>query len=365
MMTSVPQPKYGVNAYISELRKEKHLWDLFTLKEEYHPKKMDKYQRVPYTASSHKDVLSPSISRYMVQHGFRAEYPEDKKFAVFLSHDIDDIAMSPRQVVRSIIPYPLRRDHLGSIRFLSAYAKKEKPYLNFRKIIELEKKYDASSTFFFLTTHEDIFGKKYQLGEIINELPDILNHDCEIGLHTGFYFFDDLQKIKLEKEKLEKASGIKVVGVRNHLYRFQLPGTWDVLSEAGFSYDSSLGYYDMIGFRNGTCHPFKPYNLTDQKTMDIIEIPPCVVDITLFSYMKCNVKEAWNYIKNLIDVVEALDGVLTVLWHNWTFSYPVSYAGLFGKEWTKLYEKILSYSYEKHAWLTNGKNITDFVNENY
>jgi peptidoglycan/xylan/chitin deacetylase (PgdA/CDA1 family) len=365
MMISVPQPKYGLSTYINELKKEKQLWDLFTKKEEYHPKKMDKYGRIPYTTSGQNNALIPSVSKYLVQHGFHPEYIDGKKFAIFLSHDIDDIAISPRQMFRSIIPYPLHRAHLGSIRFLSTYVKKEKPYVNFRKIIELEKKYDASSSFFFLTTHEDVFGEKYHLEEIMNELPDILSHDCEIGLHTGFFCFDDLQKIKVEKERLEKVSGIKVVGVRNHLYRFKIPRTWDLLSQAGFAYDSSFGYHDIIGFRNGTCHPFKPYNLTDDKIIDIIEIPPCVVDITLFSYMNCDAKKAWTHIKNLIDIVEALGGVLTVLWHNWTFSYPVSYAGLFGKEWTKLYEKILKYGHEKHAWLTTGKNIADFVQKHY
>lgn len=365
MMISVPQPTYGLNTYINDLKKEKQLWDLFTKEEEYHPKKMDKYQRVSYTASGQKNVLIPSVSKYLVHHGFHPEYTDGKKFAVFLSHDIDDIAISPRQVFRSMIPYPLHRDHLGSIRFLTSYTKKEKPYVNFRKIVELEKKYDASSSFFFLAIPEDVFGKKYQLDEVTNELPAILTHDCEIGLHTGFYSFDDFRRIKEEKEKLEKASGIKVAGVRNHLYRFKLPQTWNLLSQAGFTYDSSFGYYDTIGFRNGICHPFKPYDLTNGRTIDLIEIPPCVVDVTLFSYMKCDAKEAWNYIRNLIDVVEALGGVMTIIWHNWTFSYPVSYAGLFGKEWTKLYEKILKYGYEKHAWLTTGKNIADFVQKHY
>jgi hypothetical protein len=349
---------------IPGLRNEQQLWDVFTLKAEYHPSKMDKFQRVPYM-TSRKNILSPSVSEYLVQHGFHPEYPEGKKFAVFLSHDVDDIAISPRQIVRSVIPYPFHRDHLGSLRFLTSYLKKEKPYNNFHDIIELEKQYDASSSFFFLTTREDVFGKKYEAGEVINELHDILNYDCEIGLHTGFDCYNDPEKIREEKEKLEKASGTKVVGVRNHLYRFQLPRTWNVLSQVGFSYDSTLGYYNMIGFRNGTCHPFKPFDLTNNTTIDILEIAPCIVDVTLFSYMRRDANEAWMYIKNLMDTAEALRGVVTVLWHNWTFSYPVSYAGLFGREWTKLYEKILRYAHEKRAWLTNGKNISDFVHDNY
>ncbi len=364
-MNTGPEPKYGLSPYIIELKKNTKLWNLFTKQEEYHPIQRDKYERIPYTPSNQSNIFIPSVSQYLIQHGFQPIYPENKKFAIFLSHDVDDITISPRQVFRSLLPFPLHRDQLGSLRFLKTHITKKKPYVNFREIIDLEKKYDATSSFFFLATREDVFGIKYGLEEIMNELPALLTHDCEIGLHTGFFSFDDLRKIKGEKERLEKASGRTVVGARNHLYRFTLPRTWDVLSQAGFAYDSSFGYHDMIGFRNGMCHPFKPINLTKGETVDLLEIPPCVVDITLFSYMKCDAKEAWTHIKNLIDVVEALGGVMTVLWHNWTFSYPVSYAGLFGKEWTKLYEKILKYGHEKNAWLTTGKNIADFTQKHY
>jgi peptidoglycan/xylan/chitin deacetylase (PgdA/CDA1 family) len=364
-MTSFPQPAYSLNDIHNELKKDQQIWDLYTKKDEYTSKKLDRYDRVSYKSSCHENILIPSVSEYLVKKGFHTEYKDGKKFAIFLSHDIDDINISNRQLFRSIIPFPFHRDHLGSMRFISSYLKKEKPYINFKKIIEIEKKYDATSTFFFLTTNEDIFGKKYQLEEIQDEINYILNHECEIGLHTGFFSFDDLQKIKIEKEKLERISRKKVAGVRNHVYRFKIPGTWRLLSQAGFEYDSTFGYYDMMGFRNGICHPFKPYDLDENKIIDIIEIPPCIIDVTMFSYMKFDASKAWIYIKNLIDAVEKLGGVLTILWHNWAFSYPVSYSGLFGKEWTRLYEKILKYSYKKNAWLTSGRNISDFILKNY
>jgi hypothetical protein len=113
------------------------------------------------------------------------------------------------------------------------------------------------------------------------------------------------------------------------------------------------------------CHPFRPFNLNSNKEIDIIELPLCIIDLALFSFMKKNAMESWELIKRSIDTTQKLGGVLTILWHNWTFSYPVSFAGLFGKEWTRLYEKILKYCYNKNAWLTNGREITDFLNKNY
>jgi peptidoglycan/xylan/chitin deacetylase (PgdA/CDA1 family) len=364
MTSSASQLQRWDNIY-SELKKNQQIWDLFTKKEEYHPKKLDKYGRPTFKTSNQKNILLPQVSEYLIKIGFQPEYQDGKKFAIFLSHDIDDINISGKQVFRSFIPYPFHKHKLGFKKFVSAYFKKQKPYINFKEIIQIEKKYNATSSFFFLATEKDIFGDKYKLDDIHNEISCIPENECEIGLHTGFYSFDDINQIKQEKEKLEDAARTKVSGVRNHLFRFAIPQSWKLLSQAGFEYDSSFGYSDMIGFRNGICYPFKPYNLIENKKIDIIEIPPCVTDITMFSYMKIDACIAWKYIKNLIDTVERLSGVLTILWHNWTFSYPVSYSGLFGKEWTKLYEKILEYGYKKNAWLTNGKNISDFISKTF
>lgn len=347
------------------LQKNPQLWDFFTKKEEYSANKLDKFGRSTFKTCNQKNILVPQVSEYLIKNGLHVEYKHGKKFAIYLSHDIDDIYISRKQVIRSLFPYPFHRYKLGFKKFISSYYKKQKPYLNFKEIIKIEKKYNATSSFFFLASEKDIFGDKYKLDDIQNEISYILDQECEIGLHTGFFSYNNIDKIKQEKAKLEEITNKNVVGVRNHIFRFNIPNTWKLLAQAGFEYDSTFGYYDMIGFRNGICHPFKPYDLNENKIIDIIEIPPCIVDVSLFSYMKCNAAKSWIYIKNLIDAVEKLGGVLTILWHNWTFSYPVSYAGLFGKEWTKLYEKILEYSYKKNAWLTDGKNISDFIGFRY
>jgi hypothetical protein len=357
-MISSPNTPYNWSNIHSELKKDTQIWELFTKKEEYTPKKIDKYDRATFKNSRHTDIQTPIVSEYLIKKEFHPEYQDDKRFAIFLSHDIDDINISSWHLIRSLIPVPSHRDLFGWKKLFLAYLKKQNPYINFQKIIQIEKKYEAASSFFFLATEKDIFGYKYQLQDIQDELVPILENECEIGLHTGFYAFNDTEKIIHEKKKIEEITGEKVVGVRNHLFRFITPLSWKRLAQAGFQYDTSFGYYDMIGFRNGMCHPFQPYDLIENKKINILEIPPCIVDISMFSYMKIDASSAWNYIKRLIDTVEKLEGVLTILWHNWTFSFPVSYAGLFGKEWTKLYEKILEYGYKKNAWLTNGKALT-------
>jgi hypothetical protein len=156
--------------------------------------------------------------------------------------------------------------------------------------------------------------------------------------------------MKGEKSRLENTLGKKVIGYRNHYLRFKIPDTWELLAKAGFKYDSTLGYDDMIGFRNGMCHPFKPYDLNKNKPIDILELPLVIMDGSLFSYAK-SLDEAFEYAKKLIDTVEKYNGVITLLWHNSPFSWPIR------KNWKILYEKILKYCYDKNAWITSGEEI--------
>ena len=294
------------------------------------------------------------------------DYPENKKFAIVLTHDVDDISISNQHLLRSFVPFPLNRDFLGfKPILLERLGGKKSSYNNFKQILKLEEKYDAKSSFYFLATDKDIFGYKYNIEDIPDDICYILESECEVGLHTSYYAFNQIDEIRSEKEKLEKIIGKKVKGVRNHLLRFNIPKSWEILSKVGFSYDTSFGYHNTIGFRNGMCHPFKPFNLDTNKQIDIIEIPLCISDVALFSFMKKNALESWALIKKLIDSTEMFGGVLTILWHNWTFAYPASFAGLFGKEWTTLYEKILEYCHKKNAWLTTAENISEFISANH
>lgn len=337
---------------------------MFTKREEYNPIKVEKHGRFAYKFSEYKNALQSNVSEYLIKQGFCADYPDSKKFAIVLTHDVDDVYITLRQVLRSITP-PTDRFIFGFKKLLiEKLSERKLAYANFEKIIQLEKKYDATSSFYFLATEKDVFGYKYRLEDIKDEIFCILDEKCEVGLHTGYYSFDDIDQIKNEKEKIEKIIGKRIIGVRNHVLRFKIPRSWELLANAGFEYDTSFGYHDMIGFRNGMCHPFQPFNLIQNKEIGILEIPLNVIDMTLFSYMNMGAEKSWDVIRNLIDTVQKLNGVLTILWHNWTFSFPVSYAGMFGEEWTNLYEKILEYCYKKNAWMTSGKEICEYYKKN-
>jgi len=352
------------SSIINELQHDTAFWDEYTKKEEYHQHHLDKYGRYSYSGRLNQTSLEPRVSQFLQQKGFDVEYPDKKNFAILLTHDVDDIYITPRHVLYSIYHVPFNKDIFFPLYLCVGLVNKEKiNYKSFANIMEIENKYGTTSSFFFLPSPEDVFGEKYRLDELEYEIGTILDNGGEIGFHTGYYMYDNIKEIQNQKRNMERFIGRKIIGARNHVLRFTTPDSWEILSDAGFSYDSTYGYHNMIGFRNGMCHPFRPFNRDTGKTIDILEIPLNVQDWTLHMEMNTHIDDAWHYIKRLIDVVEKYHGALTVLWHTWTFSFPVSFGGIFSKEWNVLYEKILHYASEKNAWITNCQEFYKYWNE--
>lgn len=335
-----------------KLKQNQDLWNLFTRKEEYSSKQLDIHGRFVYAFSSHREVLKPKVSKFLIENGSKVKYPENKEFAVCLTHDVDEIYPPLSHTLLSSL-HCMKNLNFNGLKtqfFWKNRGKEYSPYWNFEEIMDLEGKYGAKSSFYFLATDKDIRRFRYSVKDLENELESIAERGWEVGLHGGYYAYSDLEGMKKEKKRLEKVLGKEVIGYRNHYLRFKVPDTWKLLAKTGFKYDTTFGYNDMVGFRNGMCHPFKPFNLNNNRKIDILEIPLTIGDGTLINCVK-DLSKAWAITKRLIDTVKKYNGVLTLLWHNNNFNCP------FRDGWTELYKKILKHCYNKNAWMTSGEEI--------
>lgn len=324
---------------IDILKANNEIWELFTRKEEYIKTDIFIHGRFPYYLSRNRDILTPIVSKFLMENNFKFLFPNNHKFAVCLTHDVDNLI------------FPLNSRIEGFISHKSLIKVLKNPYQNLKETIKLEKKYNATSSFYFLADES-----RYELEYIDNELGYIVDNGWEVGLHGGYNTYIDINAINQEKEELKKIVNREILGYRSHYLQFRIPDTWMLLSKAGFRYDTTLGFAEVVGFRNGMCHPFKPFNLDLNKEINIFEIPPTIMDNTLFEYMNLDSEYAWKMIKTLIDTVEKFNGIITIVWHN--------------KSMTDLklniYEKILNYCSNKKAWLTSGENILKWwENENF
>jgi peptidoglycan/xylan/chitin deacetylase (PgdA/CDA1 family) len=334
------------------LRQHGELWDLYTRKEEYSPRRLDQYGCFPFADSSYQEILTPVVSQYLKDNGFEIKYPDNRKFAVCLTHDVDDIYPPLKHTLLSTLAC-LKQRNFGGLRkqiFWKLHGKEKSPYWNFTEIMDLEERYGARSSFYFLATDSDVSRFRYNIEDLENELGQIIDKGWEVGLHGGYYAYDDLEKILVEKKRLEHVLGRKVTGYRNHYLRFQVPDSWEYLAQAGFGYDTTLGYNETVGFKNGMCYPFRPYNLHTDREVSLLEIPLTIMDSTLFE-MVSSYDEAWELVKQLVDTVASCQGVLTLNWHSNSFNCP------YKAHWPRMYEEILKYCQTKNAWLTNGSEL--------
>jgi hypothetical protein len=187
--------------------------------------------------------------------------------------------------------------------------------------LELER--DLASTFFVIPTKGDAGvdshgrtkakrASRYALADIANDLKKLLFANREIAVH-GIDAWRDSAKGRDERQRIQQVAGSSdETGVRMHWLYFdsQAPLT---LEKAGFSYDSTVGYNETIGYRAGTTQVFK-----HPEVDHLLELPLNIMDTALFypSYMNLSDDRARAAMLPLIENVTRFGGVLTINWHD-------------------------------------------------
>lgn len=277
------------------------------------------------------------------------EWPDGKKFGVFLSHDVDRVRKTYQFFTHFIIerrPY-----HLISL------FQKPNPYWCFEKIIDIEKKYDVRSTFFFLQERKkmNVFKPSTYFLSVGHydfsnpEVKQIIKRldagGWEIGLHGSYDSYNNELLLLREKQDLERVLGKSIRGVRQHYLNLNLPQTWDIQRKIGFHYDASYGFTDKIGFRDDKLLPFAPFT-----NNSFLVFPLTVMDGILFTAYR-DKKSRWEKIRELLDLVEKRNGVISFLWHQRVFNEQ-DFPG-----WAEMYEKIIKECKDRNAWVTSGENL--------
>jgi len=331
------------------------LWNLYTCREEYHTRWPDKHGRFSSAFSKNTDCLVPHVSKHLFEQGFRPKYPENKPFAVCLTHDIDNLFVPQKESLRESVRSALLlkgSSFRKSTRTL--LNRKKNDYYNLEKIIDLEKKAEATSSFYFLSLQPQDPDFNYSLESVTDRFELVKQNGCEIGLHAGHTANANFDKFISEKKYLEKVSGYEIIGNRNHYLKFDIPHSWEILSKAGIRYDTTYGYHNQVGFRNGMCYPYYPYNLESGQFSNVLEIPLVIMEDTLYKYLLLNPEKSLALCKHLVDITKSYNGVLTFLWHN---NHPL---GL------EFYELFLKYCKENNAWMTSCEELyTWWTTERY
>ena len=301
-------------------------------------------------ASSSLDPLDPPLERLRQRLGVEPPRWGGARFAVALTHDVDVPWKWTRKGVKGAAARAKSelfsgrvRSGLQELRGLAGAPVHKvtgtDPYWSFDRILEDERRCDASSTFFLLADHAHEFdGSAVESYERLRpRLVETLQEaDAEVGLHGSYSAADDAERIAREKERLEKLSGA-VQGQRYHYLRVDPHRNLGALEAAGFAYDSSLGFGDAVGFRAGIAHPFRPWDFERNAPRGLVEVPLAAMDVTLSAerYLHLSVEAAERRLMALLDWAAENGGGFAVLWHS------EQYDSALLPGWDRLYRRVM------------------------
>jgi peptidoglycan/xylan/chitin deacetylase (PgdA/CDA1 family) len=185
-------------------------------------------------------------------------------------------------------------------------------------------------------------------------MREIDRRGWEIGLHPSWYSFDDADELKRQKDALETALGREVVSIRQHYLHYDIRVTPRIHAEAGFKYDSTLGFNDNVGFRFGTCYPWHLFDLKAGKELPVTEVPLIIQDGAMLlptKGMRLDEDIAFQYIVHIAEIVEKVSGVLTLLWHPDGIIEP--------SRWS-LYLRTMKYLKQKNSWFASVREVGEW-----
>jgi hypothetical protein len=273
--------------------------------------------------------------------------PKQRSFTVKLSHDVDHINRFPnwQAAIRTLggdllkRRDPTRAWQTGVEAAVQVVDPKMGSYFEgIRFLAEISDTYGlASDAFYFMAVDPDLGESTYDpASPLVRQcIQDLLERGFEIGFHAGYDTLNNPHRLAQEKARLDAILGYTRYGGRQHYLRFQTPNTWRYWEQIGLTYDSTLGYADHEGFRCGTCRPFRPFDVEQNRELDLWEWPLIVMDQTLKQYRKLSPEEGESKILELAQRCRQVGGTFTLLWHN---------TSLHGEwhPWAKVYRRIVA-----------------------
>lgn len=328
------------------------------------------------------DILKTAIEKtYNIQ--LQITNWENNEFGICLTHDIDQCETGWQEDAFA----QFKKLHLLSIlKIFYQRIFKQDTWFNFNEILNIEKKFSAHSSFYFLSKNGKIYldinklnaernenDKKYksykkhsffaryfgypevyenadysiQQNKFRKVFQEIQDRGSEIGVHGSITSHLSEDMIRQEIDDLST----HIYGIRFHYLFFDRSRTFDILEKSGLKYDTTMGFSEEVGFRYGIAFPFVPYNISDNKPYSFMEIPLIIMEMTYRVYKNTPVDQILPDIISLMDEVQKFNGCLTILWHNSYFS-PYKYAG-----WREIYESILREGRNRKAGLFSGLQV--------
>jgi len=185
-------------------------------------------------------------------------------------------------------------------------------------LLEAGEKYDFRSTLFVVSRHGHRRDPNYSLEQISSQLSDAEKKGFSTGVHGSYRSVMEDRTLRAETLALRQRTGTMPHAGRQHWLRFgDLQHLFAEISRAGLLCDSTLGFSEQIGFRNGASFAFPPYDFENARPHQFLEIPLVLMDKGLHiasRSLRKNPQELAD--KVLAESREYGWGGVAVLWHD-------------------------------------------------
>ncbi len=308
------------------------------------------------------DILDNILELTLPSYERGSRWQNDNSFCMTLSHDIDYWDVWSKDQFSKIMKYNkdrIKQDPIRSLyKIIGHYFTKKSfnPVKNIQKLIRKENNLKVRSTNFILVQdNSDDNRRNYFSNEEYKTGLKSVFTSYDVGLHGSP---DSAYYIKETKKELERLHKLfpQPLGYRSHKLSFQYQGSFDILEKMNLKFDSSLGYWEHIGFRAGISFPFYPYDIENDRPFTILEIPLIVMDTTLISQagMGINPFVASYRLSKLIQRAKKFQSHISVLWHNNTFD-TIDFPW-----WSWLYWSLIRRAKKNNAWVCSLDDLYEY-----
>jgi len=214
------------------------------------------------------------------------------------------------------------------------------PYDNYGFIRKIHDERDLHPLYFILCADyggddNNISVKDLRFRHLLREL----DRDGGAGIHPSLASHKEKCKWESEFQLLSGILGRKTTISRMHFLKISFPETYRELIRWGITDDYSMGYSSHPGFRAGIALPFFFFDLERNETSGLRIHPFPVMDVTLKDYLRLNIHESLETIRQVIQQVRSVNGELVTLWHNESLSGRGRWEG-----WREVYETMLGWA---------------------
>ena len=177
---------------------------------------------------------------------------------------------------------------------------------------------DFCSTLFAVSRHGDRRDPDYRLEDIFARLAEAARRGFSVGLHGSYRSVMEDRSLPLEAQVLATHLYAAPIATRQHWLRFRRHADlFNEIERAELLCDSSLGFPDMVGFRNGASFAFPPYDFANERPHGFLEVPLVLMDGSVEAAARTLSANPQQLAEEVLGESRKYGwGGISILWHN-------------------------------------------------